>query len=111
MKSLLESLITESKEVMKNQKGTDVLRFLLGDGSDDPMDESELIDGIDDGWVYSKPISKGKDVIEWLKKTSGLTVTSKDDGDVGEYDIVIRGKGNTIKLGPTYMSYNDFMSA
>ena len=39
MKSLLESLVTESKEVLKNQKGTDVLRFLLGEGSDDPIDE------------------------------------------------------------------------
>ena len=51
MKSLLESLVTESKEVLKNQKGTDVLRFLLGEGSDDPIDESELSDAIDDGWV------------------------------------------------------------
>lgn len=68
-----------------------------------------MIDAIDDGWVYSKPLTTGKAAIAWLKKTDGLTVTSKDDGDVGEFDIVIRGKGNTIKPGPTTISYNDFM--
>ena len=68
-----------------------------------------MIDAIDDGWVYSKPLTSGKAAINWLKKTDGLTVTSKDDGDVGEFDIVIRGKGNTIKLGKKIISYNEFM--
>jgi len=109
MKSLLETLITEAEGSLKNQKGTDVLRFLLGEGSDNPIDEGELASAIDDGWIYSKPLSSGKRAIEWLKKTNGLTVTSKDDGDVNEWDILIKGKGNTIKLGPTEISYNEFM--